>query len=374
VNKKAAAAGMKKFEERFTRAFGEESLKLSSEINPYEVISTGSLTLDYRLSVGGYVEGRLTEIWGIDGVGKTTLSLMAIAEAQRKHPEKRAAFIDMEQKFDRAWAAAHGVDLERLWLYSPQSAEDVADALKMLCTEEANTSMVVLDSIGAMIPEVEKEKDADQAVMGNTAKIITRMVKMAAVAAARSGVVVILINQVRANLGYGADTTTGGGWSLKHATTMKFKLRRTGTVPFKTKIGNEERVVGHELAIEVQRNGVAPAYRTAIVTMFHVTTDKYGPLGIDRADEATTLGLDLGIIQRSGAWYSLPGGDRHNGRDKVVEALRVDPVMLEAVTKAIMATVSAEITDEVPPEQIRDVDDVKPTFRRGRIPEETFSS
>ena len=372
-SKAALTAATKRFEERFNKNFGAGSLVLSSGINPYEVIPTGSLTLDYRLTVGGYVEGRLVEIWGPDGVGKTTFSLMGIAEAQKKYPEKRAAFIDVEQKFDRAWAVAHGVDLDRLYLYTPESAEDVADALKMLCSEEANVSMVVLDSIGAMVPEIEKEKDASESAMGKYAGIVTRMVKIAAPEAHNSGAVVIFVNQVRANLGYGADTTTGGGWALKHSTTMKFKMKRTGTPPYKVKLGTEDRVVGHEVAIEVQRNGVGPAYRTAMISIFHVSTEKYGPIGIDRADEAATLGIESGVIERAGAWYTFPGGDRVQGRDGVVDRLRSDAPMLEGVKKAVLAAVVSEVTEEVAPEDIKDLDSEsgnglvvnKPKFRKG---------
>ncbi len=309
----ASKAALRKFEERFSKAFGEGNLHRSSEVNPYGVISTGSLTLDYRLTVGGYVEGRLVEIWGADGVGKTTLALMGLAEAQKKHQDKMVAFIDMEQKFDSAWAVTHGMDLERTYVYTPASAEDVADALKEFCSSGL-FSMVVLDSIGAMIPEVEKTKDAGDAVMGKQANIVTRMVKIAAVEAARTETAVLLINQVRANLGYGADMTTGGGFALKHVTTMKFKLRKTATPPFKVKLGKEDRVVGHELAIDIQRNGVAPSNRTAIVSLIHVASDKFGPIGIDRVDEVTTLGIDTGVINQGGAWYTMPGGDRHRGR------------------------------------------------------------
>lgn len=367
MSKAVQSAAIKRFEERFAKAYGADTLRRSSEINPYEVIPTGSLNLDYRLSVGGYVEGRIVEVWGPDGVGKTTLSLMGIREAQKKHPDKLAAFIDMEQKFDPAWAVAHGVDLERLFLYQPQSAEDVADALKDFCTEGL-FSMVVLDSVGAMIPTAEQEKGAGESAMGKYAGIVTRMVKIAAPRAAKTNTLVYLINQVRANLGYGADTTTGGGFALKHSSTQKLKMRRTGTAPFKAKIGDEDRVVGHEIAVYIERNGVAPAYRTAMFTLFHVATEKYGPIGIDRADEATTLGVSLGLIQRSGAWYTLPGGDRVQGREGVIERLREDPQMLEAISKAVLASVSAEIFDsEVAPEDIEDDgEERKPRFRTGR--------
>lgn len=361
------AASMRAFEDRFAKTFGADTLKRSAEIVPYEVISTGSLNLDYRLTVGGYVEGRITEIWGPDGVGKTTLALMGLSEAQKKHKEKMVAFIDMEQKFDRAWAVAHGIDLERLYLYSPQSAEDVADALKEMCGSGL-FSMVVVDSVGAMIPEAEKEKDAGESAMGKFAGIVTRMVKIAAPGAAKTGTVVLLINQVRANLGYGQDQTTGGGFALKHVTTMKFKMRRTGTPPFKVKIGKEDRVVGHEIAIEVQRNGVGPAYRTAIVSLFHVSTEKYGPIGIDKVDEAATLGIESGVIKQTGAWYELPGGQRHNGREKVVEALRQDHQMYDAISVAVLASVSGEVTEEVSPEDIPEEEGATkaPKFRKGK--------
>lgn len=361
-----SSSALAKFEQRFAKTFGENTLSRSAEVNPYEVISTGSLTLDYRLSVGGIVEGRLNEWWGPDGVGKTTLCIIGMAEAQRKHPEKMVGFIDMEQKFDRAWAVAHGVDLERLYLYTPASSEDVADALKQMIQSELFSDIVV-DSVGAMIPEAEKEKDADEVVVGKQANIITRMVKMAAVEARATGTCVNLINQVRANLGYGGNTTTGGGFALKHSTTMKFKLRRTATSPYKVKIGSEDRVVGHELAIVIERNGVGPAYRTAIVNLFHTSSAKYGPIGIDIADETASVGIDTKVIGQTGGWYTLPGGDRINGKDKVVERLREDETLRNAIRTACLASVAGEITEETEPEDIPEDQptDGSPAFRKG---------
>jgi recombination protein RecA len=356
-----SAAALKKFEDRFAKVFGADTLQRTAEVNPYEVISTGSLTLDYRLSVGGIVEGRLNEWWGPDGIGKTTMCIIGMAEAQRKHPGKMVAFIDMEQKFDKAWAVAHGVNLERLYLYTPASAEDVADAAKEM-VRSGLFADIVIDSIGAMIPEAEKEKDADEAVMAAQAKIVTRMVKILAVESQQNGTCINLINQVRANLGYGADTTTGGGFALRHSTTMKFKMRRTGTPPFKVKMGSEDRIVGHEIAITVERNGVGPAYRTAIITLFHTASEKYGPIGIDVVDEAATLGIDTKVIGQSGAWYTLPGGARHNGKDKMVEALRGDPGMVSAIRTAVLASVAGEITEETVPE---DIPQDGPKFRTG---------
>lgn len=371
MNAKATKAAMAKFEASFSKRYGEATLQRSSEVNPYEVIPTGSMILDHRLTVGGYVEGRIIEIWGPPGVGKSTLSLMGLREAQRKHKDRNVAVIDMERKFDRAWAVAHGVDLERLHVYSPRSAEDVADALKDFC-QSGLFSMVVLDSVGAMIPEAEKEKDAGESAMGKYAGIVTRMIKIAAVEAAESETTVILINQVRANLGYGADTTTGGGWALKHGTTMKLKLRRTATPPFKAKIGKEEMQVGHQIAFKVERNGVGPANREGQFNLFVVASKKYGPVGIDSADEAVTLGIETNAIEQAGAWYTLPGGERLQGKEAVVDRLRNDLDLLDAIRTASLATVSGEIVEE----EADDVDesgeatqDDRPNFKRG-VPDE----
>ena len=177
---------------------------------------------------------------------------------------------------------------------------------------------------------------------------------------------VVLINQVRANLSYGASTTTGGGFALRHVTTWKLKMKRTSTDAFVVTIGGEKRTVGHEIAIYIERNGVAPAYRTAIVSMINVATKKYGPVGIDQVDEATTLGIDTGVIKQAGAWYTLPGGERYQGRDKVVAALREDPEMVSSIRQAVLASVAGEILDEVEPEAIPEVDgdEKKPKFRQ----------
>ncbi len=341
---------------------GTASIVMGAKVEPYAVISTGSLTLDHAVGVGGLVEGRIVEYWGPDGIGKTTFALMAVAEAQRKHPDKVAAYIDMEHKLDVPWAIAHGVDMDNLLIFVPDTAEDVADVMKDML-EGGHCSIVVLDSIGAMIPKVEVEKDAGEATMGTNAKIVTRMVKIAAGKAAAFGTPVIIINQVRANLSYGADTTTGGGWALKHVTTMKMKFGRTSTKPHTVKMGGADVVVGHEIAIKVERNGVAPAYKTAIITLFNQATVAYGPLGVDKADEAATLGLRLGIIDQTGAWYTLPGGERVNGREKVVAALRADPSLVEQVRTEALAAVAEDVIPDTEAPTVEGPDK-KPAFRK----------
>lgn len=354
---------LKAFEERMAKRYGAGALRHTAEVTPYEVISTGSLALDYALGVGGLVEGRLHEFWGQDGIGKSTVAILALAEAQRKYPGKVVGYIDVEHKIDLAWVRDHGVDLSRCYIIQPDLAEQTADILKDMLIEQF--SMVVVDSIGAMIPEKEVEKDADEVVVAAQAKIVTRMVKMAASAAARSGVCVLLINQVRANVsGFGKATTTGGGFALRHVTTTKCEFKRTGTEAYVLGTGNDKVTVGHELAIKVERNNVAPPGRTAFINLFNATSEKYGPIGVDVVDEAVTLGTKHGVIQRDGAWYTVPStGERFNGQEKLKEALRGQPEVVADIRRQVVATRAAEVYDD---ERTDPETPFKPNFMRGR--------
>lgn len=333
-----------KFLTGFEKAFGKETLVVAEKDadKPYEVISSGSMDIDDASGVGGYVRGRLIEIWGNEAAGKSTLALMAVAEAQKAYPNLHTGWIDMEHVFDKPWARDHGVDLTRHHIFTPDSAEDVADAMKELLMSGL-FSMVVLDSIGAMLPEAEKEKDADKAVMAAQAKIVTRMVKIAAVVAYQTGAIPLFINQVRANLGYGADTMTGGGFALKHATTMRLKVSRTSSDPFKAPVNGKTEIVGHEIKVNFERNKVSSPHRTATLSLFNYPTEKYGPIGLDKVDEAVTVGIRRGAIEQNGGWYILPTGEKVNGRDAVVEALRADPTVVDLVRERVIALNAAEV-------------------------------
>jgi recombination protein RecA len=342
----ALETAMAKFEETFSKTFGAGALVKGEDILPYEIIPTGSLTLDVATGVGGIVEGRITEIWGSDGVIKSTLCMWLLREAQIKHPDKAVAWIDVENKLDKIWMAQQGVDLRWVRVYTPDNAEDVADALKDII-RSGLFSIVVLDSIAAMLPEAEKEKDADKAVMMAQAKIVTRMAKIAVGAARKTSTAVVFINQVRANIAYGADQTTGGGFALKHCSTMKMKCRHTGTPPYKATVkGDKDVIVGREIALYMERNNVAPAYKTAVITFFNQTTEKYGPIGVDRADEAATLGVKSKIIKQAGAWYTLPNSERYQGRESLVDALRAQPDLVDELRVQILATLATDVYTE----------------------------
>lgn len=333
------------------KSYGAGTLELDDKFIPYIVCPSGSLTLDYHLGVGGIVLGRLHEWWGKDGIGKSTLAMCAVAEAQRMFPSRLTGWIDVEQKADKPWMDAHGVNRKRCAIFTPESAEDVADALKDM-VRKFEPSIIVLDSIGAMIPEAEKEKDADKAVMAQQAKIVTRMVKIAAVEARLHNTAIIFINQVRANVsGYGKATTTGGGFALRHVTTTKVEFKSTDTVYF-VGSGDNKVQVGHMLAAKIERNAVAPAYRTARISMFNQDTEKYGPMGVDRASEAVDLGIATGVImQEAGGYYTVPGtGERIRGRDKVLVAVREDRSLIDSLRELIIATKAGEVHEEDPTE------------------------
>lgn len=354
--KQMSKANMKKaldkFDTTFDKSYGDGVLDRSGVVVPYDVISTGCLSLDYSMGVGGYVEGRLYEIWGPDGIGKTTLAFQAVREAQEKYPDNPAVWVDVEHRLDKPWMQIHGVDISpsRLRIITPESAEQVADQVKDALRAEI-FSIVVVDSIGAMIPEAEKEKDADQAVMAQQAKIVTRMVKIAAVEADKAGTLVLLLNQVRANLSYGADITTSGGFALKHCTTGKLKLKSGGREPFKVKIPGEEKPVrvGHEVGVLNERNSVAPAYRTAQFVLITTPTPQYGPVGIDKVDDTASMALKTGVVEQNGGWYTFPGGHKVNGRDAVVAHLRTDPDLMKMLRQRVLDTLSAE--DIVPADE-----------------------
>ena len=344
---KKSVGDFNRFADKFEKSFGVGTLKAARDQNPYEIVSTGALGLDHACGVGGLVEGRILEIWGPDAVGKSTLALMMVAESQKKQPERKTAWVDMEHVHDNAWAEAHGVDIDNHFVYLPNSAEDVADAVKDML-QSGLFSMVVLDSIGAMIPEAEKEKDADKAVMAKQAQIVTRMVKISAVEAYNTDTILVLINQVRANLGYGADMTTGGGFALKHCSTMKFKLSRTSTTPFQVRSGGEVITVGHEIKVKVERNKVSPPGRDATLVLFNQPS-KYGPIGLDKVDEAVSLGIRLGVIKQGGAFYTLDGEfEKVKSRDSVIELFREKPELVSKVRERVLAlTEDGIIIDDI---------------------------
>lgn len=345
--KDAMETALEKFETAFAKTFGEGILRRASQMPPYDVISTGAPTLDYAMGSGGYIRGRLTEMWGLASTGKTTMTLIGMAEAQKSVPDRMVALLDVEKTYDRDWAVAHGVDPTRLVVVTPTTAEDTADQMKSLIESDL-FSTIALDSIGAMLPAKEAEKDAGDAVVGAGAKVVTRMVKIATNLATQHHVAILLINQVRAAIGsfVGPDTTKGGGFALQHCTTHVLKHRRTKETPKFVGPKDYQVQVGHQIAVNVEKNKVAPPKRTAYLWMFNQATEEYGPVGIDKATDTFSLAKQLDLLQRSGSNYTLPDTTKHNGEAKVIAYLREHPEVRDILRTQALERVADTLNTE----------------------------
>lgn len=317
---------------------------------PPEAVSSGCLSLDYALGSGGWVKGRLNELWGREQTGKSTMLNVSTAAFQQAEPNKLAAWIDVEGTYDLKWAVKHGVDLsgDRFLLLQPGNAEEVADLVKDLVNATDNGEpmfgFITLDSVGAMITQTEKDKDADEATVAAVAKVITRMVKICSADMGRTGAILNIINQVRANLAYGADITRTGGFALGHVTTHRVQFKRTATKPYMVGGKGDEVQAGQEVAMFVEKNKVAPPRRTAIATFWNQDTDKYGPVGLDVARDVFNTARNIpGVFGRRGAWFDLPDGSKHNGEDTVVKYLRENVEARAAIREKVLATRAGEI-------------------------------
>jgi recombination protein RecA len=349
-------ASLDALREKMTQKYGDGRVSRRESIRPYEVIPTGSLSLDLATRVGGWVRGRIHEIIGQEGNGKTTLVINSMAQAQIKYPHLAVGYIDMEQTFDWPWAESNGLDTSnnRFLHAFPDDAEDVSDQIKEMM-ETGLFSMVVVDSIGGMESKQAFDKEAEEAVMGRNAQIITRMVKRLAMLARREQVAVLLVNQYRANLANPkAGDQSAGPKALKYATTMKVDIRRTGETPLKVKFPDdaEPQVVGIQFKARVSRSKVAAQGKTGTFWIINQPSMQYGDIGIDVAEEALAIGIFTGVIRvEGGGYHSMPWTkdkkDRIRGRDSVLAYLREHRDKALKVRDAAVAMMSAEIKAEV---------------------------
>lgn len=334
--------------EQLTARYGDGRVRRREDIKPYSVISTGSITLDYATRVGGFVRGRTHEIVGPEGVGKTTLLICSMIEAQRAYPDLAVGYIDMEQTFDYEWAERLGLDTsDARWVHIfPDDSEDVSDQLRMMCRTDL-FSMVSVDSIGGMESKQALSKEAEEVTMGRNAQVITRMVKQVAVMARQHEVAIVFVNQLRANLsGMGADISAGPK-ALRYNTTMKIDMKRTGETPITVKQEGEDISIGVQVRARVVRNKVAPPGYSGEFWIFNQDTDEYGGVGIDQGDEAVSLGVRVGVIvQGGGGNYTLPDGRKIRGKDNVLATLREEPDALEQVRSEALKRASGEVLPE----------------------------
>ena len=289
-------------------------------------IPTGSLGLDLALGIGGLPRGRVVEIYGPESSGKTTLTLEVIAQCQKLGGT--AAFIDAEHALDPIYAEKLGVNVEELLISQPDTGEQALEVADIM-VHSGGIEILVIDSVAALVPKAEIEGEMGDSHIGLQARLMSQALRKITGNVKRSNTLVIFINQIRYKIGvmFGSPETTSGGNALKFYASVRLDIRRIGTV----KEGDE--VVGNETRVKVVKNKCAPPFKQA---EFQIIYNK----GINRLGEVLDRGSDLGILEKSGSWYSLEGEKIGQGKAKAVEYLQENPKIAEKIEKQILETLA----------------------------------
>ena len=299
-------------------------MKLGDEnVQQVEVIPTGSIALNAALGVGGYPKGRIIEIYGPESSGKTTLAIHAIAEAQKAGGI--AAFIDAEHAFDRFYASKLGVDVDNLWISQPDNGEQALEIAEQLIRSSA-IDIIVIDSVAALTPKAEIEGDMGDNKVGLQARLMSQALRKLTSAISKTNTTCIFINQLREKIGvmFGNPETTTGGNALKFYASVRLDIRRA------TQLKDGEEVIGNQTRVKVVKNKVAPPFRKAEFDIM------FGE-GISRAGEIIDLGAELGIIKKSGSWYSYNDTKLGQGRDASKQVIQDNPELAEELEGLIFA-------------------------------------
>ena len=318
---KALQAAMDKIEKNFGKG---SIMKLGDEnVQQVEVIPTGSIALNAALGVGGYPKGRIIEIYGPESSGKTTLAIHAIAEAQKAGGI--AAFIDAEHAFDRFYASKLGVDVDNLWISQPDNGEQALEIAEQLIRSSA-IDIIVIDSVAALTPKAEIEGDMGDNKVGLQARLMSQALRKLTSAISKTNTTCIFINQLREKIGvmFGNPETTTGGNALKFYASVRLDIRRA------TQLKDGEEVIGNQTRVKVVKNKVAPPFRKAEFDIM------FGE-GISRAGEIIDLGAELGIIKKSGSWYSYNDTKLGQGRDASKQEIQDNPELAEELEGLIFA-------------------------------------
>ena len=317
---KALQAAMDKIEKNYGKG---AIMKMGDDhIDEIAVIPTGSIGLNAALGVGGFPRGRVIEIYGPESSGKTTLAIHTIAEAQKAGDI--AAIIDAEHAFDRFYAEKLGVDVENLWISQPDSGEQALEIAEQLIRSSA-VDIVVIDSVAALTPKAELEGDMGESKMGLQARLMSQALRKLTATISKTNTTCIFINQLRDKLGvmFGNPETTTGGNALKFYASVRLDIRRVSQI----KDGDE--VIGNQTRVKVVKNKVAPPFRKAEFDIM------FGE-GISRAGEIIDLGVEKGIIKKSGSWFSYDDTKLGQGRDAAKKCIQDNPELAEELEAKIM--------------------------------------
>ena len=322
---KALQAAMSKIEKDFGRG---SVMKLGDEqIEDVEVIPTGSLALNAALGVGGYPKGRIIEIYGPESSGKTTLAIHAIAEAQKRGGI--AAFIDAEHAFDRFYAKKLGVDVDELLISQPDNGEQALEIADQLIRSSA-IDIIVIDSVAALTPKAEIEGDMGDNKVGLQARLMSQALRKLTSTISETNTTCIFINQLREKIGvmFGNPETTTGGNALKFYASVRLDIRRVTTLK------DGDTPIGNQVRVKIVKNKVAPPFRKA---EFEITFGE----GISHVGEIVDLGVELGIIKKSGSWFSYGESRLGQGRDAVKKIIKDNPELSEELEGKIAEALKA---------------------------------
>jgi recombination protein RecA len=302
------------------KQFGKGSimrLGQRSAIAPIEAISTGAISIDYALGIGGLPRGRVTEIYGPESSGKTTLALQVIAEAQRAGG--MAAFVDAEHALDAQYAQKLGVDLENLLVSQPDHGEQALEIVELLVRSNS-VDVVVVDSVAALVPKAEIDGEMGEAQMGLQARLMSQALRKLTGIVSKSKTTLIFINQLREKIGvmFGNPETTTGGRALKFYASVRIDIRRIASIK------DGDQVIGGRTRVKVVKNKVAPPFREAEFDIM------YGE-GISREGDLLDLAVDKRVVDKSGAWFAYGGERLGQGRENVKQFLRDNPEIREAI-------------------------------------------
>jgi|TARA_B100000945_G_C20370838_1_gene592018 recombination protein RecA len=291
-----------------------------------ESISTGSIGIDLALGVGGLPKGRVVEIYGPESSGKTTLTLHAIAEAQRQGGI--AAFIDAEHAFDRFYAQKLGVDIDNLLISQPDCGEQALEIADNLIRSAA-IDILVIDSVAALTPKSEIEGEMGDSKLGLQARLMSQALRKMTATISKSGCICVFINQLRDKIGvmFGSPETTTGGNALKFYSSVRIDIRRS------TQIKDGDRTIGNRTRVKIVKNKVAPPFRGA---QFDIM---YGE-GISKTGEIIDMGVEHNIIEKSGSWFSYDGTKLGQGRESVRKILKDNPDLAHELEKKIKESIS----------------------------------
>ena len=297
-----------------------------------DVVSSGVLSLDIALGVGGYPKGRIIEIYGPESSGKTTFALQAIAEHQKLGG--RAAFIDAEHALDPVYAEKLGVNIDDLLLSQPDTGEQALEICDALVRSEA-ISIIVIDSVAALVPQAEIDGEMGDSHVGLQARLMSQALRKLSGTISKTNTIAIFINQLREKVGvmFGNPETTTGGRALKFYSTIRLDVRRNEAL----KMGDG--IVGNRTTIKVVKNKVAPPFKSAVVDIM------YGE-GVSREGELVDLGVEAGVIDKSGAWFAYQGEKLGQGKENVKLLLKENPDLANEIEKKVREFYNINVKDE----------------------------